>query len=305
MVVVLASTLLGVFVLSGISLVALRYGLLDFAFNHLYRYQLAKLKSRSSVDVVFLGDSSLGNSIDAQYFASRTGFSTANLALTGAYGYGGTYNMLRRTLAVWRPKVVVIMQTPDMLTRGNIHEGFIHTVQNARELVTVPLRDLVAGIANLDNVVSMLRRLVRSTGLTTEALDNDYIRQGPPLDLRRSFSNFRPDGINRSQKQYVELISRTCNDAGVQCLYAHGPLLEQPCIQSDDYFREANAIINGAGLTIIVGTPLCIPVDSIGDAVDHVSPAHKRQFTDLYLSALSKSVSFDRHTSPKIPNVSQ
>ena len=287
---VAASALLGTILLSGVSLAGLRYGLLDFAFNDLYRYQLAKLDSRKQIDVVFVGDSSLGNSIDAQYLSGRTGLPAINLALTGAYGYGGTLNMLRRAVAVFHPKVVVIVQTADMLTRGNAHEGFIHTVLDANELLTVPPRDVLAVVANLDNIVSMLRRLVRSTGVLSNTFDNDYIRQSSPLDSHRSFGALDPASINPIQLEYIKRIAQYCRDAGTRCIYAHGPLVDRPCKHSEGYFREANAFLGKAGLSVVAGTPVCIPAEAIGDAPDHVAPTHKHQFTDLYLDLLSKDV---------------
>src|SRR4051812_2425847 len=68
-------------------------------YEELYAYQMEKLKTAHDIDTVFLGDSSLGNAIDAKLWDQWTGKKSLNLALTSGYGYQGAYVMLENVLA--------------------------------------------------------------------------------------------------------------------------------------------------------------------------------------------------------------
>jgi len=73
------------------------YALLPY--EQLYQYQVGKISQADKFDTIFIGDSSLGNLIDAEYFSEETGQKAMNLALMGSYGYAGSYNMLKRAYA--------------------------------------------------------------------------------------------------------------------------------------------------------------------------------------------------------------
>lgn len=282
------------FSIGTISYIGLRMGLLDFAFNNLYEYQINKIQTKSSSEIVFLGDSSLGNAIDAAYLSDRTGKPVINLALTGAYGYGGTYNMLRRTLAHWHPELIVVMQTPDMLQRSQIHEGFIHTAINSTDLWNTPPKELLAVIGNLDMVTSMLRRAMKEHVPSNTSIYNDYIRQGPPLSAEVKLATGTAggmqtaEGLNRSQLYYLQKIAQTCRDSNIKCIYVHGPWPKPLCDRSQTYLAAANALISEAGLEVLSGTPLCVPEQDIGDALDHILPTQRRYYSDIYLEKLKE-----------------
>src|SRR5262249_7256386 len=80
--------------------------------------RLAQIGHGRPPRVVFVGDSSLGNAIDAQEWERLGGGPAVNLGLTADLGYEATYNMMKRALAGWggSPRVV-IMQTAEMMRR--------------------------------------------------------------------------------------------------------------------------------------------------------------------------------------------
>lgn len=85
----------------------------------IFKYQKAKLESpRGQIHTIFVGDSSLGHSINARMFSELSGQESLNLALSGRYTLLGSLNMVRRTLAYTRPRNVVIMHTTDTLSRN-------------------------------------------------------------------------------------------------------------------------------------------------------------------------------------------
>ncbi len=67
-----------------------------FGYQKLYDYQLKKLSTQEDVDTIFIGDSSLGNAINADLISRQGSIKALNLALNGNYGYAGPYNMLKK-----------------------------------------------------------------------------------------------------------------------------------------------------------------------------------------------------------------
>lgn len=279
-----------VFLLGAISYFGLRNGLLDFAFSDLFQYQLSKLQSQRHADIVFVGDSSLGNAIDAEYFSKQTGMFAVNLALTGAYGYGGSYNMLRRALDRWHPRVVVIMQTPDMMTRSQVHEGFIHTAITAEDIFTAPLKEVLTVLGNVDMIISMVRRTLKAYVPTNSRIVGDYILQSAPLSsqVKRAAvsGKERSSDLDQAQLYYLSKIAQICHDSGIKCMYAHGPWLEGLCNRSRQYLTAASSAISQTGMIMLLGTPVCVPEQDIGDSLDHIHPARKRDYSDIYLGKL-------------------
>ena len=277
-----------------ISFAGLRYGYFDFHFNELYQYQLKKLDSKRQVDIVFIGDSSLGNAIDAAQVAKKSGKSAVNLALTGAYGYGGTYNMLRRVSAAWHPEIVIIMQTPAMMMRPHDHKGFIHTAMSAADIIRAPLVESSAVIANLDNIMSMLRRAVRSSvGNDLVVISSDYIRQESALDHQHvrdmaSGDSINASAINYEQLHYIGEIAQYCQSHGIRCIYAHGSWPKGLCDRAEEYFRAVNSLITKTGLAVLPETPLCVSVEDVGDAPDHVAPTRKAEYSDRFLILINR-----------------
>jgi hypothetical protein len=89
--------------IAGISLIGIEQGLVTWKEAKLLRHQLDKIDAASRVDVLLVGDSTLGNTVDAEAWSRESGQAVLSLPLTGDYGYGGTLNMLRRVLRRHRP----------------------------------------------------------------------------------------------------------------------------------------------------------------------------------------------------------
>lgn len=44
--------------------------------------------------------------------------------------------------------------------------------------------------------------------------------------------------------------------------------------------------VRAVGLTMVEGTPLCMPIDQVGDAADHVKPDFKDEYTRRYFAII-------------------
>ena len=94
----------------------------------IYKYQSEKINSEkiNEVDTLYLGDSSLGNSINSSYINNTTDFNSLNLSLTKTYGFSGIYNLLIKyhKLKSNNIKNIVVMIGYDFLDSDFEEEGF-------------------------------------------------------------------------------------------------------------------------------------------------------------------------------------
>ncbi len=111
-----------------------RLGLVEVANHAIYSYQRDKLDAARTIDIAFVGDSSLGNAIDATLFSSLAGHPAVNLALTGSYGSGGAYNMTYKVLQHHTPGLIVIMQSIDVMRRTEAFPGFYFSAEPSQLL---------------------------------------------------------------------------------------------------------------------------------------------------------------------------
>lgn len=263
-------------------------GWMDFSFTKLYQYQLHKIESDPQSNVIFVGDSSLGNAIDVIEFQRLSGKVSQNLALTGAYGYGGTFNMIRRATQVNKPELVVIMHTPDIITRPVAYDGYLHTALSLTDWQDVPFSFLLRTFTNFDAITSMVRTFIRKSGMPDNmVISNDYIQQGPALK-RSGTINFQipTASVNPEKKLFLEKIAAFCTSAGLQCVYAFGPWFAPFCQQSEGLLNETKKIVTAAGLLIATESPKCLLPLELGDAWDHAAPNTKKEITAFYYTKL-------------------
>lgn len=242
---------------------------------------------------MFLGDSSLGNSVDAQIVEEITGRPAFNLALSGSYGYAGTYNMLRRLVEVRKPHLVVIMHTVDMMTRKVSDLGDIYTAPDL-PVTRVSVSSLVKAYLNLTNLLSIGRGLL---GMTTSAgediLAGDYIRQSAIPYAETEQARFHPlnaGSIRPKKLRYLRRIEALCRSRQLRCLYAHGPIHDRYCDEWAGYIEAASERIRETGLPLLATTPICTPKEDLGDTEDHIAPGLKPEYTRTLLERLSAEV---------------
>lgn len=261
----------------------------------LFRRQIGKLDAAPALDTVFLGDSSLGNAIDAGVWRDLAGRPTLNLALTGAYGYAGTRNMLRHVLQRGRPRTVIVMQTLDMMTREPSELGDLYT--------SLGLDDAGLGLGgffrvylNLTTVRTALAGWAgRLMGAEEDGLapGADYVPQGARLDpatLDRLAAEepIEVEAIRPEAAADLRAIAALCRANGVACVYVHGPTYAAYCRTAGDYLKRVDAIIEAAGLPVPGSTPLCMKPADVGNTLDHVRPGRKAAFTRLHHEVLRR-----------------
>ena len=268
-------------------------GTLAATFSDLYEHQIAKVRALDTIDTVFVGDSSLGNAIDARYWEELSGRSAVNLSLSGAYGYAGSLNMLRRVLRKARPRAVFIFQTVDMFTRPIEHEAYLRSAVSLRPLLEVSPAATLKVYVNLDTAVAVLKRLA----FPAEAGQNiDFARDAARqqttatrAEERYRRRHLRLQDVRTEKLYYLRRLAAFCREERLDCTYVHGPLVESMCRGSVDYLDEVNRLIDSTGLPRARQTPVCLPYADVGDTEDHVRPERRRYYTERYFERLSGS----------------
>lgn len=268
-------------------------GRVALPYQALYQHQTAKLDAPVA-GTLFVGDSSLGNAIDAALWSELGSATSANLALTGSYGFAGSLNMLRRSLRAGRPRRVVIMHTADMLMRPSSDSGYLMAADDSdlglRQRLGLRWRrtmNVDEALGAADWAWRTVLRGGRPPAQRQLPIENDYVRQGRPIVVSRSVAGFSPDAIDHAGLGYLAEIGDLCRREGLDCLFAFGPLAEPICGRSDAYFRAAAAEIERAGLPLLAARPVCLAAHEVGDSNDHVRPSEKARFTRLYHQAIA------------------
>ena len=273
------------------SLYAIRTNLLTWHVASLFKYQTDKLKSGPTIDLLLLGDSSLGNAIDARVWSAQSGAAVVNVALTGAYGYAGSLQMLRRASNARGVRAALIVQTPDILARGAVHEGIIFTAGDLSAIFDVPIQHLLPWLLSKEIPISLMRRIVNGPPRVSDQMKRaDYVPQSGKPMARSEFDHLKPfdaASIRQESMLYLRRISELCAAKRIRCGYAYGPVAAPLCSDEKGYYTEANRLIRATGLELLSDRPPCLNQEELGDSPDHVSPSHKLNVTALYIRMYS------------------
>lgn len=279
-----------------LSAVGYGLGLVDASNHNLFDYQVRKLDQADPVDIIFVGDSSLGNAIDADLFGKLAGARTLNLALSGTYGVGASYNMIRRSFERHHPRLVVVMQSLKTMKRPEAAAGYFFTTNHPQwsDLSPIELAKVYLSLRAASETVIEIRR--NGLARMATAMVGDYVPQQmrgtdrlmPPAEV--ADEPLLPGMISREQLRFLRRIGAFCKAKGVACLYASGPIYDGYCAQSAAYQAALADAVRAAGLILVEGTPLCIPIAQVGDAVDHVKPEFKDEYTRRYFTAIAPDI---------------
>jgi hypothetical protein len=259
----------------------------------IYHFQRAKLAAApETVDLVMLGDSSLGNEVDGKLMAELTGRSTLNLATSGgSLGLGANYIQLQDALVDHRIRNVVIMFSP----AGFRHrfklasEGYVFAtggdLRRAAVSRTVFFRSLLAMGRMLFDIRSLsagARRL--AFGIETGGACFGCDELGYPKQTRTGFRDngdlLRWRGPVADFDPFLARIAALCRAAAINCLYMHGPIIQAALDNNPGYIDKINAKVAAAGLALVDPQPIIIADGEAGDAINHVRPELRAAYTE-------------------------
>ncbi len=270
-------------------------------FETLVNHQADKIEAMKRAgavpDTVFLGDSSLGNGIDARIWSQLSGQTAQNLALTSYFAYSGDLNFLRRILAIGRPRNVVIMHIADTALARERSEANVMTedpavISTAERLrlwwrLSMNLRQLSQSFTTIRKWAAWKLGGKYPFDEDRTVIADDYVLQGPPYRLPPDPPPFDPIRIAPDRFVYLDELASLCRAESLNCLFLFGPLADPVCSSSGPFFDAVADRIQQGGLIIASRRPRCMAPEEIGDAENHVRPELRAAFTRDYFTLLS------------------
>lgn len=272
---------------AGISTLAIQNGVVDLPYAQLYAYQRSKVDSLKSTDLLFIGDSSLGNAIDVRLCTSEYNITCTSLALTGAFGYGGSLGMLERALNRTTPKAVIVFQTLDMMSRGVSSKAYSLISPKKSKVLFSNFEDTASTLWNFNYVKVAFKKGLKGAVPPTDMVARDYIVQLNNLSLKPEpvVPEWKKTASPKKIKYLKEIVT-LCKEENIPLLYVYGPLAAPSYRGAHKFKSESDALIAATGITMAKGTPFIIPWKEVGDSSDHVNPVFRKKFTRMYLNKI-------------------
>ena len=261
--------------------------------NRLLEMQIDKINiinSSNNKNIIFLGDSSLGNSINASLWKNKKNLKTFNLALYGTLSYAGAYAVLENLNLKKIEKVYVMgsyynwSQNP---SRGyNYINSAINNQSYIRKIFTqLNLRDFIKLLKININYISK-----KSLGkiffyVDERNIENDYIQQINEKKitkkiLKNDVVKLSGESFNINKVKYLQKIFDVCKSSKIECIYLNGPIYNEICELDSfkEYLEKIKDILKKKNINKF-NYDNCINYKLIGDQNDHIIANYKNQFT--------------------------
>ena len=242
--------------------------------QHLLSYQKERI-AQSNAKILFLGDSSLGYSLDEEVFGDLSKKTTLNAALTGLYGYAGSFNLLKQASEENDSlEMVIIASVPELLARPISREGFFRTL-NIEDVFRV---DIVW-------IFKLCASYMKTVKLNKREIIQNYIEQNPRDLDERKFTKIRPENIVVDKVHYLRRIKNYCDSAQIKFLYMNAPSYDSVLYYSQDFLERHDSILTLNNIDF-VAERIVIPVGHLGDTYNHIDPLLKSNYTNKYFDIL-------------------
>lgn len=220
-------------------------------------------RTPEDLKTIFVGDSTLGNAI------LFDGPDWANLALTSAYGYSGSYNMMRNAVLM-RPSIknVVVVQS-----------------------VKIPVSP-VNWIAYYNTLPPYDQSLLtRTKGLFWKTLFflEPGVQRGILFQIAvKAFANeghFIKKPIQPRQIVFLDKITEFCRSHSLNCLYMFGPFRQSICDLVPEYIEKVVLLLRAHGQRVLDEILPCVPDEEMDPTSDeHILHDLRPEYTRKYLS---------------------
>ena len=265
----------------------------------LYEYQINKIKNTKDVDTIFLGDSSLGDGINAELWSKLSHKKALNLGLTGNFGYEGAYNILQTLLFEGHnPKNLIIFFEPKQITMGvsslSLAQTSPYKTKNESQFIENMKMFWLLNISK-DGVIFNIKKIFDNSQKVDDQMlfENDFMIQKPTKREKNRFDfssvkfTLSVNDINPKKIYYLEKINEICRKYKINCIYVHGPVAEQFCNWMVDFKPKAEEFISKSGLKIVNNSPICPPSEDMGDTINHIHPEMKDHYTKKYYKIIN------------------
>lgn len=251
--------------------------------KELIKYQREKIDSIQSLDIALIGDSSLGNSIDASILTKKTDLEIQNFALNGFLGYEGNYLLLKR-IHKKHPgvKKVIMMQTLGLPTRKFSVMGIVENINSFDDFVDLNFKykyQLIKGLPSYLNSMK-LNQLISRKGF----FSNDYIKQKGDLELKSLKIKYKKENINKDKIFFLSKISNYCKEHKIDLVYMNGPIYYEIHDNSKAYLQNFEAKLDSMNIKYLKYIDK-LNFSELGNTEDHLSPELKSTHTLNFYNA--------------------
>ena len=277
----------------GFSWFAIQNNLLGFTYTDLTNYQLSKIENIVHVDIAIVGDSSAGNAIDASLLGKTLNKKVISLALTGSFGYGGSYIMAKKAIQKGA-KEILIVHTVDMPTRPSYldHRAGVFLIRSFSDLLnlTEGIHHVLGLYLSKDIVTTSIKQTFKYIFSKIDNNENkrsdpskyDYIKQHDQINSSNMDIKINTALINKNKLYYLKKLADYCNKKGIKCSYAHGPIHNSFCKNNTKYLSNINTLIRSTGINLLSSNPYCMKNSEVGDSEDHIRYNYKKKSTNYY-----------------------
>ena len=274
-------------------------------------YQKSKTHRQATKPVtLILGDSCLGNAIDAPLLSQKLGTTVYNLALAGNFTTIGDYKVLKyfleknvpvgrviifHTTDIWgrresrRSKNILNRQLKFTSLDASSEDVFrrLALVRQSRPYKTVLFQE---GTGILPSYQRLENARMNEQAAQNQTLKYDYLTpltrkdwyKQPPKQLTNFF-------VDPHIERWLDAILKLCVEKNIPVDFAIGPWWEKNVPISRDYLDKMDAWLKRKSarsarsvLGLVYEEVPAVPGQWMGDAYDHLSYDGKRWFTDRF-----------------------
>jgi hypothetical protein len=253
---------------------------------NLVKYQINKIKS-NNYTTIFLGDSGLGNALDAKEWERISGSKTVNLALTGNASFSGDLYLLNK-VNLKNIKNVYIVHNPDVWVRKTaITNKYLDFIKEPTE---VQIKNFFYKKVDRQIIKSKLFLKYFFLSIQIQQIKNDYIEQLPTKEKKDAISNdLIINNIELDQLESLKNIFLLCKKNNLNCLYLNAPVHEKFChsLQTKNFINYINNILYKSDINF-KHEILCIKNYQQGDFANHLGYKYKKEFTMKYFNIIKE-----------------
>jgi hypothetical protein len=287
------------FLLSGFIMISMSF-LIHSAVheNHLWRMsqnRLLQIKTESA-NIIFIGDSSLGEALDENYFSEISGIKTKNFSLTaGPHGFAASYNILRHIVERKSDvKLVVMVQTPWIWASSDFAlGGYCSTVDGLDshkpielELLKSRFDCLYYEYANIGILKDEIKQRLMRGGIKTPE-DRTY-KNGKKnvLEEIRSGKFEKIRKLPPNKVKAIHMIDDYMADKKIKLLYIQGTLHRQIAEKYRSSIAKQQKILKELKHIVFIEKYLYPRNENMGNTENHVDISYKKGATRFYFEAL-------------------
>ena len=251
-------------------------------------YQKKKIASTENIEIIFLGDSSLGNGLNTKVFTNLSDKKTLNLALTEIYGFAGQYNLLREAYKNNKNslKKVFIINSISFFDNSLEEEAFFISSNSFYDI----LHSSNIFKFSFNYIKYMIKYVImgKEDGYETflsKNIKNDYIVQSDKKDLIYK-KNLEIIDYKKKTK-FLKLINDFCKKNNIDLYTVVGPLYDKTYIDNRKIFenllKDFQIVFKKLNIPFIKDIIL-LNNSQIGDFYTHSNYNYKNELTKrIYL----------------------